>query len=529
MTDPFPRLLPATLIALALAGTFPCRGDIALPALISDNMVLQQHVKANVWGKADPGESVTVQLGPDTAQTVAGPDGKWAVKLDGLKSGGPYDLTIYGKNSITIHNVAIGEVWLCSGESNMEFKSIAARNGMEEIAEGDLPMVRVFTVWHHAADTPLADCDGAWVVCDPDTVKNFSAIAYFFGRELNRGMRVPMGFIQSAWGPSPAEAWTPRATLEKDPDLKTLLDRYGKAAAAYPAALAAYQSKLAASAPGSPKPFPPLDPGGPREPAALYNGMISPLLHYPIRGVLWYQGESNTGDPALYRKLFPAMIGAWRKAWGEADFPFLYVQLSGFLARHPQPAESRWAELREAQAQTLALPKTGMAVTIDIGDEHDMHPPDKQDVAHRLALLAESLVYGKSGVTASGPTFSGMEIANGKATITFAHAEGGLSSHNGPSPKGFAIAGDDREFHWADAALKGDEAIVQSKEAPNPVAVRYAWADTPDCDLFNKANLPAAPFRTDDWVAGMPAASPLPAASPSPARHKAKRHAPAAE
>ncbi len=520
-------------LALGLGGGLPARADVVLPALISDNMILEQHTRPTIWGKADPNESVTVQLGEDSAQTTAGPDGNWSVKLDALKAGGPYDLTVYGKNTVTVRNVAVGEVWVCAGESNMEFKTMAAVNAQEEMAEGDLPMVRVFTVWHAAADKPVSDCEGAWVVCDPDTVRNFSAVGYFFARELNRGMRVPIGLIQSAWGPSPAEAWTPRAVLEKDPSLRGVLDRYDKVAAAYPEALAAYQTRLAdwnaaadaAKASGSPpprKPSPPAAPGGPREPAALFNGMISPLGRYPIRGVLWYQGESNTGDPALYRTLFPAMIDAWRDTREEGDFPFLYVQLPGFLARHPQPTESRWAELREAQAQALSTAKTGMAVTIDLGDEHDMHPPDKQDVAHRLALLAESQVYGNSDVAAYGPVFSGMEIADGKATISFTHTGGGLAIRNGPVLKGFAIAGEDRKFVWADAEIHGDTVNVQSKDVPAPVAVRYAWADMPDCNLFNKANLPAAPFRTDDWVAGVLDAvpSPEPAATPR-AKHRA--------
>jgi sialate O-acetylesterase len=247
--------------------------------------------------------------------------------------------------------------------------------------------------------------------------------------------------------------------------------------------------------------------------------MILPLLRYPIRGVLWYQGESNTSEPRLYRTLFPAMIDAWRKDWNQGNFPFLYVQLSSFLERHPEPMESRWAELREAQSQALTTPKTGMAVTVDIGEEHNMHPADKQDVAHRVALIAENDVYGKS-VTASGPVFSGMAIDDGKAVVSFTHETGGLVARNGVPLKGFEIAGEDRKFFWADAEIRGDKVIVQSKDVPKPVAVRYAWADTPDCDLANMARLPAAPFRTDDWVPGEVAGGPSPAASPG----KAKKH-----
>jgi sialate O-acetylesterase len=507
MSRPFFRNQILVLIAVAALSGGRCRGDVTLPSLFSDNMVLQQRMKFNVWGKAEPGESVTVEMGPDSAQTIAAKDGTWAVKLDGVKSGGPYDMTVAGKNSISIHNVAIGEVWVCSGESNMEYKVNAARNGREEMAQADLPMVRVFIVKHAAAHEPGSDCEGTWVVCNPDTVKDFSAAGYFFARELNRGLHVPFGLIQSAWGPSPIAAWMPRETLEKNPDFRAVLDRYQAAVAAYPAALKAYEGRLgdwktasvAAEASGQPAPrmpVAPLDPGGAREPSALYNGMIAPLTRYTIRGVLWYQGESNTSDPALYGKLFPAMIGAWRTAWNEPAFPFFYAQLSGFLAPRSQPGGSRWAELREAQADALSVPKTGMVVTADTAEPHEMHPANKQEVGRRFALLAEKAVYGQGDVTASGPVFTGMQIKGGKAVLTFTHADGGLVAKGGPV-KGFAMAGADGKFTWAAAQVDGNQVIVQSPGTPDPVAVRYGWADFPEGNLFNQAGLPAAPFRTD--------------------------------
>ncbi|MGA3171008.1 MAG: sialate O-acetylesterase [Chthoniobacteraceae bacterium] len=524
------RILPALLaLAPVVCAMLPCRADVTLPSLFSDNMVIQQHEKINVWGKADPDESVTVQMGPDTAQTTAGKDGNWEVKLDGLKSGGPYDMTVFGKNSVTVHNVAIGEVWVCAGESNMEFKTIEARNGQDESVDGDLPMVRVFTVWHNAADEPQSDCDGAWVVCDPNTARNFSAIGFFFARELNRAMRVPIGLIQCTWGGSPIEAWMPRATLEEDPDFLAELDHYNKAAAAYPQAKAAYDAKLvdwksaadaakSAGSPPTPRPVAPLAPGGARQPAALYDGMIAPLTRYPICGVLWYQGESNTSHPSLYRKLLPAMITSWREGWDEGDFPFFYAQLSNFLAPRPEPGESRWAELREAQSLALDVPKTGMVVTADVGEPDNMHPPDKQDVAHRFALLAKNEVYGEPDLTTSGPVFSGMRIEDGKAILSFDHADGGLIAKGGKPLKGFQIAPDGGPFVWAGAQISDDQVIVQSKDVPNPTAVRYAWADYPDCTLFNKGGLPAIPFRTDTQGA------PSPTPSPSPTKRR-KHHA----
>jgi sialate O-acetylesterase len=252
-------------------------------------------------------------------------------------------------------------------------------------------------------------------------------------------------------------------------------------------------------------PVAPLDPGGTREPSALYNGMINPLTRYAIRGVLWYQGESNTPEPALYGKLFPAMIGAWRTAWDGGAFPFLYAQLSGFLARRAEPGESRWAELREAQSQALSVAKTGMVVTADTGEEHEMHPADKQDVGHRFALLAEKTVYGQQDVVASGPVFSSMEISGGKAVLTFTHAEGGLVATTG-TLTGFAVGGADGSFVWANAQISANKVIVQSPKVPDPVAVRYGWADFPDGTLGNGVGLPAAPFRTDGEAEGTRAA-----------------------
>jgi sialate O-acetylesterase len=496
------RLRLALLAGMLLSGALQCRGDITLPALISDNMILQHDEKISIWGKADPGESITVIMGPDNGQTLAGKDGNWAVTLDPLPSGGPYDMTVAGKNNLTVHNVAIGEVWVCAGESNMEFKTVAARNSQEEMADADLPMTRVFTVSHTAAGQPASDCQGSWVVCDPDSVKDFSAIAFFFARELNRGMRTPFGIIQATWGPSPAQAWTPRKTLESEPALSGILDHYSKAVAAYPQALTDYQTRLdqwhtAGGYASGPKPVPPVNPQGTREPAALFNGMIAPLLRYPIRGVLWYQGESNTGDPDLYAKLFPAMIQSWRAAWDEGAFPFFFAQLSGFLEHRAQPEESQWAKLREAQTAALALPKIGMVVTADIGEERNMHPPDKQDVAHRFALLAQSQVYEKD-VTASGPVFESMDPGDsGQAVISFSHADGGLTTPANAPVKGFEAAGPDGRFASADASIKGSKVIVTSKEVPNPTAIRYDWANFPDGNLMNQAGLPAAPFRTD--------------------------------
>jgi sialate O-acetylesterase len=528
-TIPFHRCratrMLATLLGVGILAGGRCHADVTLPAIFSDNMVLQHDIRISVWGKGDPGESVTVQLGPDSTQTTAGPDGAWAAKLDPLPAGGPYDLTVSGKNSVTVHNVAIGEVWVCAGESNMEYKVSAAKDADKEMADADLPMLRLYVVKHSAMESPQTDTDGAWVVCDPDSVKDFPAIGFFFARELNRGMRMPFGLIEAAWGPSRAASWTPRATLENDPVLHGVLDQFAKAVDQYPNALTDYQTKLSAwqtdanaakaiGSPAPPRPVRPLDPAGAREPASLYNGMIAPLTRYPIRGVLWAQGESDTGNPKLYARLFPAMIASWRAAWDEGTFPFLYTQLSGFLGPHARPEPSEWAELREVQAQTVAVaPKTGMAVTVDTEEPHELHPADKQDPGHRLALLAENEVYGQGDVTAAGPQFAGMDIADGKAVITFENTGGGLISKGGAGVKGFQVAGADGRFEWADATIQGNTVTVESKDVAAPVAVRYAWADFPDCELAGKNGQPAAPFRTD-------AAAAEQAATPAPVRKR---------
>lgn len=400
------------------------------------------------------------------------------------------------------------------------------KNAEQEMASANFPMIRMFTVARHAAESPAPDMAGAWLVCSPETVKEFSAVGYFFARELHGKLGAPVGMIHASWGGTPAEAWTPAAALESAPELKAVAEKRRAELDAYPDAKAAYDQQLAAwnaeaeRAKAAGQPVPPHHPQEPHGPgqfqsaSVLWNGMIAPLIPYSVRGVAWYQGESNTEHPARYRTLFPAMISAWRKAWGAGDFPFLFVQLPNCFPRHADPSESGWAELREAQAMALKLPKTGMAVTIDVGEEHDIHPKNKQDVGHRLALVAESLAYGKEDVVSSGPVFSGMKVADGKATLLFKQTDDGLADKDGPPLKGFQIAGADRNFVWADAAITGNKVVVQSGKVASPVAVRYAWADTPDCDLANKAGLPAAPFRTDDWPRPVP---PAPAAaSPAP-------------
>jgi sialate O-acetylesterase len=493
------------------------RADVKLPNLISDGMVLQQGMKVNIWGTADPGEHVTVTLQDQRATSVADGKGMWQVKLGPLNPGGPFTLTVAGKNIVVLHDVLVGEVWVCSGQSNMEMPvgvtqggwSSGVLNYQDEIARADYPMLRMFTVRRAVAGKPQTDVQGNWVAAHGQAVSDFSAVGYFFGRDLQRILNVPIGMIHSSWGGTTAEAWTSRGTLESEPEFKSILDDGTKLLSAYPKVVQDYEQQLAqwrqesdkAEGDGAPMPtFPtmPKDPrSDPARPAGLYNAMVMPLTPYAIRGVIWYQGESNSDRPIQYRKLFPAMIRDWRQSWGEGDFPFLYVQLANWGVH---ALKYRWPELREAQSMTLSLPKTGMAVTIDIGDASNIHPTNKQEVGYRLALAAQGIAYGHD-VIYSGPTYESMTIEGGKVRLHFQHAYGGLTAKSLSiiSVSGFEIAGEDRKFVGADARIEGDTVVVSSDQVPHPIAVRYAWGMNPRPSIYNRADLPASPFRTDKW------------------------------
>lgn len=500
------RLLPL-LLCCAFFSPLDCRAGVRLPAIISDNMVLQQKTKATLWGDADPNEKVTVKIG-DTVQSVtAGVDGHWAMKLPPMKPGGPYDMTISGRNKITVANVMVGEVWVCAGQSNMEWPVKASKDAEAGIAAAQYPKIRVFTVQDRASDKHESDCVGKWVVCDPSTAGDFSAVAYYFGREIFQSQKIPVGLVVSASaGPSKAEDWIPPDGLDLDPDLAAMsAGKSGDAEMKREEYKRRYAAWIAASAkakeenqPAPPEPAPPGDDAKAGPYSTLFNGMISPLLPCSIRGVAWYQGEGNTSNPQLYRKLFPVLIRGWRQSWGQGDFPFLFVQLPGYRLKKSFPADSAWAELREAQAMALKLPKTGMAVTIDIGEDN-IHPANKQEVGHRLGLIARSMVYDDEDVDASGPVFSAAKFDGSQAVLSFKQLNGGLASKGDGSLRGFAIAGADKKFVWADARIQGNQVLVSADQVPNPVAVRYAWGDNPDCDLCGKQGLPAAPFRTDNW------------------------------
>jgi len=508
---------PALTILASLALLPSAHADVKLPAIFGDNMVLQQGIVAPIWGKADPGENVTISVSGQTVSTTADASGKWKLKLQPLKSGGPaVEVTVKGKNSITLHNVLIGEVWVGSGQSNMQYNLGGVLDAKNEIASANYPTLRLFTVKPTAWSDPLDDVDGKWVECTPQTVHGFSATLYFFGRDLQRGIQQPVGLIHSSWGATIIQSWTRWDILMTDPDtkkevearikqlddpdwlLKNYIEETAKRKAAADKAIAAGQKptmSLQADWLGA---------GYRNRPASLYNAMIHPLLGFPIRGVVWYQGEFNAGNASQYERLFPKMIEDWRAQWGQGEFPFLFVQLPNngpTVQTAPDPANlgsAKWAALREAQLKTLKVPNTGMAVTIDTSNG-DLHPKNKQPVGDRLARLALSMVYGKD-IPCFGPMYESMTVQGGTVALKFQHTDGGLvSTAPGGTLPGFAIAGADQKFVWGDAKIDGDTVTVSSPQVPRPVAVRYGWDNNPLISLSNKSNLPASPFRTDDW------------------------------
>lgn len=637
------------IIFSVVCATSPLPADVSLPSIFSDNMVLQQGKPIPIHGTADPAEKVVVEIGGQSKATTADAAGNWQVTLAPLdRLSAPTTMRITGSKMITIKNVLVGDVWLASGQSNMEMRVRDVNNAAAEIQQADYPEIRFFMVKRDMASAPRKDTDGKWLVCSPQTVKTFSAVAYFFAREIHGSSGIPTGIINSAVGASSCEAWTPADVLAADqslpapstippeeyPDWKTydalrkqlyesaawkdtgikpeclawakpeydasgwqeirvpgnfeaqglnidgavwfrtevnLPDTWaGKDAQLYlglitqnsvayvngteiartenngrqyvfrthkvPGKLVkpgrnviavrifneidqggfypSYPAPLKLSQSGAGEVLLPkvwkykvelgLKPAqisrrlpfGYKVPSALYNAMIAPYTEYPIRGFLWYQGESNAGRAEQHTLLFPAMIQSWRRLWGDETLPFYFVQLASYQKREKEPSEGGWAWIRESQAKTLALPHTGMAVTIDIGDATNVHPKNKQDVGKRLALWAKRDCYGATDTVVSGPQFASAAVEGNRIRIKFTHLGGGLKIR-GNELKGFAIAGPDKVFRWAQAKIEGDSVLVWNESIENPEFVRYAWATNPACNLYNAAGLPAVPFRTD--------------------------------
>jgi sialate O-acetylesterase len=496
------RHLTVAALLLTLCNSTALRADVKPASLFSDHMVLQQGMPVPVWGYADPGEQVAVSIAGQTQTATAGADGKWLVRLDSLAAAAdPIEMTIAGKNTITITDVLVGEVWLGSGQSNMDFvvsgnltkyPQMAKRfagvvNEEEEIAAANYPKIREFRVPLKTSETPLDDLAGKWVVCTPDTVPGFSAIGYFFSRDLQKAINRPVGFITSAFGASCAQAWVSREVLDFDPRMKSIMDDFA-------AQVAAFKSGAAATAP-PPERTSRRGPANPlanqHNPYVLWNAMIKPIQPYAIKGVLWYQGESITEGLPLYPVVMEHLITSWRKQWGQGEFPFYCVQLAA------QDAASNRPEVREAQALALKLPNTAMAVAMDIGEKKNVHPKNKQDLANRLARIARAKAYGES-IEYCGPTYESMQVEGSSIRVKFTHVGAGLVAKGGQL-KWFQIAGDDKEFVDAGAKIDGDTIVVTAPGVSAPVAVRYAWHRWPEgANLYNADGLPAPQFRSDD-------------------------------
>jgi sialate O-acetylesterase len=507
-------LLPALVAAILHVAT--ASADVSLNNMFGDHMVLQQGIKNKVWGKADPGEAVTVTFAGQSHAATAGPDGGWQVFLDPVAEyGGPHVLTVKGKNEVSFQDVLVGEVWVCSGQSNMQWSVNQSNDPDLEKAAATFPNIRLVSVPQVGTQEPQWNFGGRWAVCSPETVGEFSAVGYFFGRQIHQTLGIPVGLIDNAWGGSAAEAWVKRDKIAAHESLKALHERWKKTEEGLEAAKAEYATEHAAwqaesekaKAEGKPEPKKPANPEsqmtGNQRPGNIHAGVLSPSIGYGIRGVIWYQGESNASRAHQYRTLFPFMIASWREEWGQGDFPFYWVQLADYRAEKAEPGESDWAELREAQTLTMkALPNTGEAVIIDIGEGKDIHPKNKQDVAKRLARWALAETYNVPGIACRSLRYSRMEKDGTKIVLSFegASADKDWRPFDVAEPVGFTIAGSDRTFVPAKAAILKDGRIeVWSDAVAEPVAVRYAWADNPVCNMYSAAGLPLTPFRTDDF------------------------------
>jgi sialate O-acetylesterase len=560
-----PQIVVTALMAL-LIQTF-ARAEVRLPAVFSDHMILQRDIQTPFWGWAEPGEEVTVNFGGQSAKTITDRDGKWKVYLGKLGANPTSQvLTVSGKNTLKFMDVLVGDVWICAGQSNMGLYLGECDNASTEVPQANDPLLRILTVEERTSIVPDVDVTlwngKKWRLCTPESANQFSGVGYFFGRELRRHTGIPIGLISSLHGGSQAQLWSSLDSIGKnidaDSEFKDWLAKREIVLDDYPQKLAAYlplkqkydvemsrywnevenapefvakmklweeerkiataQGKVPPSRPepSQPSPIAPNAPdGGPYSNfmvGNLYNAMIAPLMPFAIKGVIWYQGESNCGNSKQYRVLFPIMIADWRDKWGQGSFPFLFVQLPNINKPATEPVQENdlWPGIREAQALATSIPNTGMATIIDVGDPYEVHGKDKIDVGVRLSLVARCLVYGEN-VTYSGPTYDSMAVEGNKILISFKHARDGLIigappwTPSGIIPpvsnelKGFAIAGSDKKWVWGHARINGDKVVVSSPQVPHPVAVRYGWADNPCCNLYNIEKLPATPFRTDNW------------------------------
>lgn len=507
----FVQVLAATILS---SGSIAAAEELRLGSPFCDHMVLQREKPVAIWGRADAGEPISVSFGDQSKRVTAGADGKWTLKLEALSaSEQPRSLLVTGKDGrqLEVKDVLVGEVWLGSGQSNMAMTVAGCNRFAEEKADARLPLIRHYKESSGPADSPQSEGKGAWQECSPDSVGGFSAVLYFFGREIFRETGVPVGIINTSVGGTPIESWVAAEVQSSDPETKASYDNRLEQHLNFDPAQAPvlYQKQLSvwraaaekARAAGTPFVVPqPKDPvamhklkGGP---SGLYNGKVYNLAPFTLRGMLWYQGEGNArSNPDLYHKQLTQLVTSWRTLWRE-EIPFAWVQLPNYTS----PGEG-WPRVREAMLKTLALPKTGMAITIDIGEEKEIHPKNKQDVGKRLALWALGTVYGKNVPSTSGPLPTGFTATAGAITVSFKHTDGGLKPLREGPLTGFEVAAGDRQWKAAEARIVGDTVVATSAEVPMPIAVRYAWRDLPQYSLGNGAGLPASPFRSDDWPA----------------------------
>lgn len=504
--------IKTTLVLLAAWTWFllpSAPADVELPHVVGSNMVLQQQKPLPIWGWADAGEKVTVQIGRHEVTATAGANGFWKVTLPPLEPGGPHEMTLSGRNRIVLTNILVGEVWICSGQSNMEWSVNRALNAGQEIAMADHPEIRLLHVPRKASGLPVRDVDAAWRVCSPESIPKFSAAAYFFGRALQRELDVPVGLINTSWGGTRIEPWTPPAGFASVPELREIVDQIDKANREYGEELGnrldrfdswveACREALDGS---SAFPIMPDCPdhalNGHTKPTGLYNAMVHPLVPFAFRGAIWYQGEANRDEGMVYHQKMKALINGWRTVFGQGDFPFYFVQIAPYRYGNDDPAQL--PRLWEAQAATLALPNTGMVVTTDIANLSDIHPRNKQVVGERLALWALAGPYEKPGIVRSGPIYRSMAREGRKIRIAFDHTGSGLASRDGKPLCCFQIAGEDKEFVWAGAVIEENSVVVFCDSVEAPVAVRFGWHKEGCPNLINKEGLPALPFRTDRW------------------------------
>jgi sialate O-acetylesterase len=484
----FHRVLRIVVFALSVsltAAARPCVGDVRLPHIFGNQMVLQRDMPVRVWGTADAGEKVTVSIGKSQSSATADAHGKWNVELPALAAGRPVEVKVSGKNTITLHDVLVGEVWVCSGQSNMQFAVQSVVNAKQEIAAATHLKIRLFTVPMLAVPKPVDDVDAYWKECTPYSVPSFSAVAYFFGRSLQEQLGVPIGLIDTSWGGTRIEPWTPPVGFRSVPAVASILTGLEKNPPAFQQPAKSKKRKKAAQGPQ------------PQQTATyLYNGMIHPLLPFAVRGAIWYQGESNVGEGMLYFDKMKALILGWRSVWNESDLPFYYVQLAPYHYGNADP--TALPKIWEAQTAALSIPDTGMAVINDVGNVKNIHPTDKEDVGKRLALWALAKNYGKQ-IVYSGPLYKSMSVDGSSIRIKFDHVGGGLAARDGKPLTWFTVAGEDRKFVDAVAKIEADTVVVSSPKVEKPLAVRFAWDQSAEPNLDNIEGLPASTFRTDRW------------------------------